>query len=294
MPLQAFIDESGGKGQGRTFMMAGWIAAAEKWAQFSDEWGACLRSSPQIRYFKMREAAALSGEFWGLSEPSRDSKLRQLARIVARHALTAISCAMDIDALPDTFARFGAPYSDPYFWPFQITIKAICEDLAERGIQEPVEIIFDEQCISGPKAKLWYPLIRAAALHDDPDDPAAAIMPVEPLFRSDQDAPPLQAADMLAWLLRRSSANNWPAIEHVERTGREPATHPPEPGDFAWLASEDLLAAVEFSSHVQFLTRERMERIAADADRRYRDDPTGAAIPGGLRRLFLEIYRKRR
>ena len=33
--LQIFIDESGGKGQGKLFVMAGWIGTAENWDAFS-------------------------------------------------------------------------------------------------------------------------------------------------------------------------------------------------------------------------------------------------------------------
>ena len=63
MPIQAFIDESGGKGQGKVFTMAGWLGRAEQWALFSTEWQRCLQSTPRIAYFKMSEATSLSGQF---------------------------------------------------------------------------------------------------------------------------------------------------------------------------------------------------------------------------------------
>ena len=59
MPVQAFVDDSGGKGHGTHFVLAGLIADAENWAQFSDAWHLCLGQDPAIAYFKMREATGL-------------------------------------------------------------------------------------------------------------------------------------------------------------------------------------------------------------------------------------------
>jgi len=40
VPIQAWIDESGSKGEGDTFVLAGFIGRAEDWALFSDRWQA--------------------------------------------------------------------------------------------------------------------------------------------------------------------------------------------------------------------------------------------------------------
>ena len=72
MPVQAFVDDSGGKGHGTHFVLAGLIADAENWAQFSDAWHLCLGQDPAIAYFKMREATGLSGQFHRFSKPRRD------------------------------------------------------------------------------------------------------------------------------------------------------------------------------------------------------------------------------
>ena len=103
-----------------------------------------------------------------------------------------------MDDFSETMGRHAAGYmTAPYFFPFQMTICAIGYELAVLGHREPFEIFFDEHVIFGPRAKAWYPVIRAAV----PDDDVRAIMPVEPLFRSDLEVLPLQASDMTAWLI---------------------------------------------------------------------------------------------
>jgi hypothetical protein len=79
MPVQAFVDESGGKGQGRYFVMAGLIAHSDHCRIFSDAWQACLSTEPTIAYFKMREAAGLTGQFYGWSETEQNDKPLALA-----------------------------------------------------------------------------------------------------------------------------------------------------------------------------------------------------------------------
>src|ERR1700730_15824407 len=57
---------------------------------------------------------------------------------------------------------------------------------------------------SGRQQRHGYPVVKAFA-----EDSIRAVMPVEPLFRSDFDVLPLQAADLLAWMVRqRKSAES--------------------------------------------------------------------------------------
>lgn len=281
--MQAFIDESGGKGQSRIFTMAGWLAPAEQWQAFSARWAECLSSPPRIASFKMREAASLSGHFRGMAAFERDAKLFQLAGIVSDHATVAISCSVDLSALADTIATGGKPFADPYFWPFHITIMAIVLDLVERGATSPAEVTFDEHAIFGERAKRWYPLVRSYMAHQDPAD--GAVMPDQPTFRSDLDALPLQAADMLAWLIRRSAEHNLEAIERWETTGRLERDKPHD-GDFSWLAY--VLRRVPASSQVQFLTRRRLNGIMELIEQHLHDDFAGISLPPG----YLEAYRE--
>src|SRR5262245_17278239 len=99
MPMQAFVDDSGNKGQHKWFVLAGGIASMEEWAAFSDDWQRCLDSAPRIAYFKLNEAKGRrKGEFRNWSAALRDEKVRQLARIIRRHSPLGIYYAVELDA----------------------------------------------------------------------------------------------------------------------------------------------------------------------------------------------------
>lgn len=83
--LQGYIDDSGSDGSQSSYVLAGYILPAEKWADFSDDWSAELRREPQIEYFKMSEALYGNGEFLGTQEEFRKCKARDLLRVITKH-----------------------------------------------------------------------------------------------------------------------------------------------------------------------------------------------------------------
>lgn len=111
---------------------------------------------------------------------------------------------------------------------------AACYELIEQGVKERFEIIFDENVILGPRVKRWYPVFRSQM---EPEE--RAIMPIEPIFRDDEQFVPLQVADLLAWLIRR------------ERAG---FNHP-----FGWIPIA--MNNLTWSGHVQTFDRERLQGI---------------------------------
>lgn len=241
MPVQAFVDDSGGKGQSRHFVMAALIAHSEDWARFSDEWRTCLDAEPRLRTFKMREAASCKGQFNGWSEAQRDAKLLLLARIINRYARIATYSAIDLEAHAEMWVPVQRkPHSEPYFWPFHNTIMAACFELWDRGWRERFEIIFDEQVIFGPRAKAWYPAIRDVVAFQNRDE--STIMPVDPMFRTDDEFLPLQACDLFAWCWRRGS--------DIGLSGQRP---------FEWLLPE--MRNVSQTEYSQYYDRERLQSV---------------------------------
>jgi len=55
--VQAYVDESGGKGQGSVFVFSALVSSVDHWQAFTEAWQACLDESSSVRYFKMNEAA---------------------------------------------------------------------------------------------------------------------------------------------------------------------------------------------------------------------------------------------
>ena len=236
----------------------------------------------------MSGAASLNGQFRGFSSDARDQKLRAFARIIRKYAIFGIHCVVDLDGFADTIAGQGKPFSDPYFWPFHIMIMSVCMDLVERSHRETVDIIFDEHSIFGPRAKPWYPVIRA--LMNAPEE--VAVMPAEPRFRTDEEALPLQGADMLAWLLRRSFTDNWETVEEWQETGLlGPSTISEK--DFSWLVEEEL-GNVGMSPHSQYLTAPRLRGIVDLVDTYLRTDFEGVEIPENVQNLCREAREQRK
>jgi hypothetical protein len=245
MVVQAFVDDSGGKGSTRHFVLAGLVGSAEVWAEFSDEWAACLKQSPSIPVFKMKDAMGRpSGHFFGMTESERDAKLLALARIINRYPKIATFSIIDLDAHAQTWALGPKPQSEPYFWPYQNTIMAVCHALWDAGWRERFEIIYDEDVIFGPRARPWYPAIKKMFEMTYPEQ--GAILPVDPMFKTDDEFLPLQAADMFAGCLRYM----------VDSQDFE--TH-------AWLLNA--MPNVQATGYSQFYDLQRMKDVMAEAQR---------------------------
>lgn len=243
MAVQVFVDDSGGKGQSKHFVLVGLVSDSERWSQFSREWRRCLDQPPRIEVFKMREAASCTGAFHRFTEEQRDGRLRELAQIINRYAEFAIWTVIDLEAHAQTWAKLPKPESEVYFWPFHILILGSCFDLWEEcKWRERFEIIFDEQLIFGERARRWYPLIREMMRIKHPEE--FAILPIDPLFRKDDEYLPIQAADLWAWCLRKN-------------------TDDPAAKSFEWLLAE--MPNVSQSSYCNYYDLERMSSVKEES-----------------------------
>jgi hypothetical protein len=210
--LRAFIDDSD-VGGGPAYVLAGWIAPAEKWASFSDRWDEILRMSPRVAYFKFSEAMGLGGEFAGISAPSRDFKMKLFTRLIEEYELLGVSASAPRSVFEEWFGRDVGALGNPYAVLFYGIISCILRHYSRVAPEEKIDFVFDEQ--PGQMRKVldgWDQWM--AILDDDHRDMIAG----PPIFRRDTDMLPLQAADMHAGWLRR--------LNLTVDTGSEP---PPPP-----------------------------------------------------------------
>lgn len=210
LPIQAFVDESGVKGTDRVLVLAGFISSAETWLDFSVAWQECLSAAPAIQYLKMNEAAKLDGQFRGWLKTKRDDKLAALVQVIKRFPpKLATHISIHLPAFKRFSERVPAPssVSDPYFFALDTILPMICKDAFDLGEREEVDVIFDEHLIFGPRVAMWYPMIREAVVSAEPQ--LENLMPSTPVFRNDLKFLPLQASDMLAWLLRNQPRFAW-------------------------------------------------------------------------------------
>ena len=154
------------------------------------------------------------------------------------------------------------PRNDPYFWPFHNTILAACFSLLDIGLNERFEVIFDNNVIFGPRARIWYPVMREVVRFREPE--AFKIMPIDAKFDLDEDFMPLQAADLFAWCIRN-------------------ATNSPDDKQFEWILDE--LSNVAQSHYSQYYDRERMEAVTTEAIRNLRE----GLVPTEVVDKYLEI-----
>jgi len=195
--LQGYFDESGSEGQDSAFVLAGFITTAEKWTRFSDEWDQLLTSHCPV--FKMRKESKRK------PVDARNKRIGAFVDVIKRNILFKIECSVSIPAFravikgkfhPESrAARITDSY---YFWVFHNLIAKLCQGIWDRGYRHQFDIFFDEQLKYGPQAAKLYGIA-----HDVAKPKYRRMLPDEPIFRSDTEFRPLQAADMFAWLVRK-------------------------------------------------------------------------------------------
>jgi len=196
--LQAFTDDSASETGDKYLVLAGYLASAENWASFADSWDRQLHAYPSIDYFKMSEANFLSGEFRGWTKQARDEKLEAMAAVIAY--FDPVSFSISISRA--RFASLVAPLSprgiNPHFTCTFGFVSMVARYLAEQNVGTPVDFIFDEQDGVSADIALFFEYMKRGV-----PAPARRLIGGSPIFRNDRLFLPLQAADMLAWHVRR-------------------------------------------------------------------------------------------
>ena len=211
--LKFYIDDSGSDPQpDGIFALAGYLMEEARWEHFADLWRAQLKRPYSIDYCRMSDAESGEGLFVGVDRIHRNRKVKDLAEVIHECELTPIACSMtwkDYNALVK--GRVDSRLDNPYAVLFFQILRGVTElqikfneNLPpevkdQHGIAiKPVEFIFDDQGSAGRKCLQWY-----AGLRERVPEPHRTVISNTPQFKDDRELPPLQAAEMLAWHLRR-------------------------------------------------------------------------------------------
>jgi hypothetical protein len=214
--------DASGKGDPDLLVIAGYIAPAETWIEFSKEWQARLDQA-QMPYFKMNEMIRrpeIAGWFYKVLEEYDVS--------------AAISCAIRTADLVKVVQETSWPpiiinikaISNPYNFAFKAIIDGLVRHQVHLGISEPVDFIFDEESEKGPLLEAW----DLMKLSSEPE--FRRLMGDTPAYRDDRKVLPLQAADLYAWWVRHWRINNvkdgveklkfpWPVSKDIPRLDME-------------------------------------------------------------------------
>ena len=202
--LQAYIDDSISD-QPPIFVQAGYIAPAEKWAAFSNKWQAVLDIEPRLEYFKMKEAWALRGQFDGWSEERRNERLEMLYRVIEEFVTGSFYIGFRPDALKRAFAMFPKKFGHPYYFSVPRLMADVGRNLESFGLPiGPVDFVFDTQLHEKRHLIASWEWGTPRAKPNPPE--LGVILSNAPSFQDDKKVLPLQAADFLAWWLRRNFA----------------------------------------------------------------------------------------
>jgi hypothetical protein len=200
----AYFDASGTMGDSPVFVMAGYIGRLADWDRFSLEWQTALDQPKEIEYFKMSEAWARRGEFRGWMAEDRDLRLKLLAPIVNRHALASVLYVVPTESWRKHFVgRLENSYHNrPYYFAFHGVMANVVKYLHLKGIKEKIDFVFDSEG-GEPVTEIIDGFSRWAAIAPDH---LKEYIGAPPIFRSEKEVLPLQAADLFAWHIRRAYA----------------------------------------------------------------------------------------
>ena len=200
--LNVYTDDSG-KGQPPVFVLAGYVSHVDRWKQFSVAWAEVCGRPPSIAYLKMHDAMTLGGEFRGWEKRARDDKLLSLSLVINRFSEYGVALQISSQDFRDVFrGKISRSWDHEYYFASQQIMRMVLDkELASRPTEQ-VSFIFDEQGrIKQDVEILWHGM-------------KLSLPPVmrrhlgnAPIWSTEQEMPPLQASDMLAWTVRRVAAD---------------------------------------------------------------------------------------
>lgn len=206
--LAGYADDSGsdgirtekdGSASGNIFLLAGFVASAERWEEFSDRFEDICNESPQMPDFHMAEAWRIKGRYKWRDEAQRDSRIRPLIELIKESAQYRVESVL---AWPNYLrivkGQVSPEIDNPYFLLFYNVILSIANCMDKADLEGTVDWVFDEQGKVGAAANNWYYFIRESV-----NENIRKRMGSTPIFRHDENVLPLKAADIYAWQVRR-------------------------------------------------------------------------------------------
>lgn len=217
--LKAFIDDSGSGGDSLWYVLAGYIGTVDGWDSFDGEWTGVLHQNPRIEYFKSSEAESLrpDGQWAGISKEQRDEKIDALIEVIGRCARRAVYTRMR-QSVYDELVKGNIPlaWDRPYYFLLPSVIGAAINIERIDGDSELVDFVFDSDQTHERGIELLLPfLFPMQSLYGSL---------VNVIRRDDKKFLPLQAADLLAWQVRRyfSASKEEPPRRHFNAARTAP------------------------------------------------------------------------
>ncbi|MBS1982928.1 MAG: DUF3800 domain-containing protein [Bdellovibrionales bacterium] len=206
--LKAFVDDSGSGGDSPWVVLAGYVSTVQDWLAFEQDWVCALDTDPRIEYFKHAEAESLKGQFLGFTREARDAKIDALIKVIQNHVMLSIAARMRISDYNDVF-RGWVPrdLDDPYYFLFTGIVLAAAGIERMYGHASPIEFVFDSSEVYENPSMVFFRHMKHRYDH---------VSGANVAYRDDKKFVPLQAADLLAWEVRRNFCSTEPRRRHYD------------------------------------------------------------------------------
>jgi len=202
--LLCVLDDSGSNKEGPAFVLAGYLASVNVWEAFSKRWQGLLDKPRILQYFKMREANSLRGQFWGWSPGQRDQRVMEFVEVISKSGILG---GVASTVFWEDFNRISSEFRDVPFHPYDLllhgSIAHVVHFCQREGIQGPINFVFDEQEGWGNRALQAFDVVVSMLT-----DHERELIGGRPVHRDDRSFLPLQAADLIAWQIRRLCEDN--------------------------------------------------------------------------------------
>jgi uncharacterized protein DUF3800 len=278
MMLKAFVDDSG-TGNPPVFVLAGFLARVNRWDGFTSMWDtAVIHGDPPIDYFKMHEAHARIEQFRPsrISVAERDARVTTCVSVIQQWNITPIRVVIPRAAYREVFyGRVSTNLDNPYWLAFYSILGNVLLGLEDNRDFETIDFVFDEPGTrSGKEYKVLVEGFEAF-LENAPREVTNRLAG-RPTHKDDKGLPPLQAADLYAWHVRR--------FYDEREQGRIYC-------DPVWLALSNIKGGLEVELDKERLASmlERMLKRNAEAGRVF-----PYQLPPKARKKALKEKRKRR
>lgn len=200
--LQTCLDETG-KWKDKHLAFAGWISDGQRWEVFQQEWARVFAGFVGVTSIHMSELMRPESAIRYQDHTFREDRPRELLierciEVVQKNTLEVVACGVDCDAYNTVLSstskkRIGR---DAHVFVFRRVMKHIVDRLGDIGWPYPTSLIFDDNRGYGSTCYELYSNARESR-------PEWRKKLGSICFVDDEIYPPVQAADMLAWLTRR-------------------------------------------------------------------------------------------
>jgi hypothetical protein len=206
MPVGVYCDESASSVKPYIFTLAGWMATPTAWGTFNNAWRDLLSCGgpSAVRAFHMADLGARrsQGEFKRWKRRERVEFVNRATEIMLDKRIMAIPIAfaasIDIDALRQRVPSWSPSEKTLYVLCF----SSIFHQVITHGVQQSIGFVMDEKKAVQKHAADYFYLAKDGLERQGAPDKVNGFS-----FADDRLVLPLQAADLLAFQVRRGIFN---------------------------------------------------------------------------------------